>query len=409
MSFARFLEVIKNPKMLMIFFMGFSSGLPFFLTASTLQAWMTDAGVDLRTIGLFALVGLPYTWKFLWSPVMDRFNPLPWLGRRRGWMFLSQVGLIIAIVSLGLSQPDLRPWWTAFFAVLVAFLSASQDIVLDAWRRESLSDEELGLGSSTFVTGYLISMRLVSGALALFLADHMPWSSVYALMAAFIGVGLLVTMISKEPNVEAPVPKTLRESVVEPFTDFFQKPGAILVLLFILFYKLGDNMASTMTMPMYLQLGFTKSDVAAVTKIFGWIATVAGGLIGGAMILRFKILPSLLMFGILQAISTLAFAGLALAGKNHEWLMGVIAFENISAGMGTSAFVAFMATLTNKKFTATQYALLTSFMAVPARFVGAGTGYMVEGLGWVGFFVLCTVIAIPGLWLIRPISRLTHR
>lgn len=399
-------RALRDPKMLLILIMGFSSGLPFFLTASTLQAWMSDSQVDLRTIGLFALVGFPYIWKFLWAPLTDRYNLIPRLGRRRSWMLLSQLGLIATIAALGFTRPEIHPWRTALFAVFVAFFSATQDIVLDAWRRESLTDNELGLGSSTFVTGYLVGMRLVSGALALYLADHMPWNTVYLIMASLVGLGLITTLIAKEPLIETSPPRTLRESVMEPFLDFFRKDRALLLLVFILLYKLGDNMASTMTMPLYLEMGFSKTDVAAVTKIFGWIATVAGGVFGGVLILRLRIMPALFWFGILQALSTLAFAALVMAGKNQLWLMGVIAFENISAGMGTSAYVAFMASLTNKKFTATQYALLTSFMAIPAKFVGATTGFMVESMGWAPFFVLCAVIALPGLLLLRPISKL---
>ena len=396
-------------KMLLVLLMGFVSGLPLFLVGSTLQAWMKDAGVDLTVIGLFSLVGLPYTLKFLWAPLMDRYTVLPGLGRRRSWMLLSQILLGVSIVALGLSDPQGAPAVVAFLAVCVAFFSASQDIVLDAWRREALSDDELGLGSSTFVTGYLISMRLVAGALALILADHMPWNRVYLIMGALVTVGIATTLVAREPEVSTAPPRTLKESVVEPFVDFFSKSGAWILLAFILLYKIGDNMASAMTMPFYLELGFTKTDIAAVTKIFGWIATTVGGLVGGAIILKIKIKPALFWFGILQAISTLAFAALAIVGKSQAVLTAVIAFENLTAGMGTAAFVAFMATLTNKKFTATQYALLTSLMGVPRVIAAAPTGFLAKELGWTGFFVACTLIALPGMLLLKPIFRLEDK
>ena len=390
--------------MIQIFLMGISSGLPLALVGGTLQAWMKDSGIDIKTIGLFSLVGIPYAWKFIWSPIMDRYNVLPFLGRRRGWMILTQVLLMLSIVALGFQSPA-NISGLVVFSVLVSFFSASQDIVLDAWRRESLSDIELGLGSSTFVTGYLISFRLISGALGLFLADHMPWSQVYAIMAGVIGLGMLVSFVSAEPQVESPPPKSLREAVVEPFLDFFGRKGAWFILAFILLYKIGDNMALTMTTPMYLDLGFTKSEIAGVTKIFGWGAMALGGLVGGALILRLNIYRSLILFGILQAVATLGFAGLALAGKSTPWLMGAIGFENLAIGMGTSAFVAYMASLTNKKFTATQYALLTSLMAIPRQVVGASTGYLASWLGWTGFFVLCAVVALPGVLMVGRLKK----
>lgn len=384
--------------------MGISSGLPLALTGGTLQAWMKTEGVDLKTIGLFAAVGLPYTLKFLWAPFLDRYPLFGW-GRRRGWMLLSQVLLISATVALSLSRPQDQLALVALVALLVSFFSATQDIALDAWRREALTEDELGWGSSVHVSGYLFSFRMISGALALVMSDHLPWSTVYQIMAAVLGVGIIATLMCREPEVEAQPPRTLREAVIDPFLDYFSKPGAWLILVFILLYKVGDNMAAQMTIPFFLDLGFTKTQIGAITKVVGWISLAFGGLLGGALIIRLKIVPALLLFGILQAFSTLAFSALALAGNNEWGLTGVIAFENFTSGMGTSAFVAFMATLTNKKFTATQYALLTSFMGIPRTIVAAPTGYLAEAMGWTGFFFLCTVVALPGLLLIRPLQR----
>jgi PAT family beta-lactamase induction signal transducer AmpG len=393
-----------NRNTFIIALMGFSSGLPLALTGGTLQAWMKAQNVDLGTIGLFAFVGLPYTLKFLWAPLVDRFAFIG-LGRRKSWMLTTQLGLILSVFWLSGTDPIQNLNLVAITALLVSFFSASQDIVLDAWRREALEDSEMGWGSSVHVASYLFSFRMISGALALILSDHFAFGDVYKMMAASLGLGLIATLMCHEPRVDAPPARTLREMVVDPFLDYFQKPGAILILIFILLYKVGDNMAAQMTMPFFLDLGFSRTEVGAITKVVGWIALASGGLIGGALIMRWSILRALFIFGTLQAISTLAFAMLASAGKNELGLTLVIAFENLTSGMGTAAFVAFMATLTNKRFSATQYALLTSLMGVPRTIVAAPTGYLAQSMGWVWFFVLCTVVALPGLMMIQPLSK----
>lgn len=400
------LQRLFNKRMLLILLMGVSSGLPLALTGGTLQAWMKAEGVDLGAIGLFALVGFPYTFKFVWAPLMDRFNLFKKWGRRRSWMLISQVLLIVSVLALGATKPQENLWLVAFFALLVSFFSASQDIVLDAWRRESLNDDELGFGSSVHVTGYLFAFRMISGALALILSDHMSWNAVYNIMAAVIGLGLIATLLADEPEVDAPPPRTLKDAVLDPFIDYFKRHGAILILVFILLYKVGDNMAAQMSMPFYLDLGFSRTEVGAISKVVGWVALAVGGLIGGAITLRIKIVPSLIVFGILQAMSTFGFAWLASVGKDISALTFVIAFENFTAGMGTAAFVAFMATLTNKRFTATQYALLTSFMGVPRIFMAAPTGFLAESMGWFGFFSFCSLIAVPGLLMIFWMRKL---
>ncbi len=417
---------IFNRKMLVCFTMGFACGLPLLLTISVLQAWMTRSGVDLRVIGLFALVGLPYTVKFLWAPILDRYT-LPFLGRRRGWMLVVQILLIAAIAGLGLTSPGRSPWMVALVAFLVTFFSASQDIVVDAYRREDLRDEELGLGSSLYVNGYRVGMLLASGG-GLILADNMSFALVYLIMAGCMLVGVVTTLLTPEPRVAVKPPRSLREAVIGPFLEYFRRHGAWVMLAFVFFYKVGDQMASTMTTPFYLDIGYSLTDIGTVVKLFGFWATIFGGLLGGILILRLGIGRSLWVFGILQGLSTAGFAVLANwcvgasqlfpelpfhvfgrfnlqlflgpLGDPDSALAAVIAFENLSSGMGTAAFVAFMAALTNKKFTATQYALLSSFIGIPRVLAAAPTGFMAEAMGWSGFFIFCALIALPGLLLL---------
>ena len=388
--------------MLVALMMGFSCGLPLLLTISVLQAWMKEEGVDLTVIGIMALVGLPYTLKFLWAPFMDRFT-LPFLGRRRGWLLIAQVALIFSIAGLGSTDPGNNPWIVAFAAFLVTFFSASQDIVVDAYRREDLSDEELGLGSSLYVNGYRMGMLLASGG-GLIMADYIPFSMVYLIMAACILPGVLTTLLAPEPEITLGTPKTIKEAVLDPLVEYFKRQGALWILAFILFYKMGDTMASAMTMPFYLDMGFSKTEIGTIVKLFGFWATIAGALIGGVLMLRLGINRCLWVFGFLQAISTACFALLARIGHSVPALSGVIAFENLSSGMGTAAYMAFMASITNKRFTATQYALLTSLMGVPRVLASAPTGFFAKNLGWVTFFIACTLIAIPGLLLLMKFA-----
>jgi PAT family beta-lactamase induction signal transducer AmpG len=419
-----FLQIFSR-KMLVAFVMGFAAGLPLLLTISVLQAWMKRSGVDLRVIGLFALVGLPYTLKFVWAPLLDRYT-LPFLGRRRGWLLVIQVLLMAAIAGLGLSDPGQSPWLVALAAFFVTFFSASQDIVIDAYRREDLTDEELGLGSSLYVNGYRVGMLLAaSGGLAL--ADVIPFSMVYLIMAACLLPTVVVTVLTPEPKVLSK-PRNMGEAIVGPFLEYFRRRGAWIMLAFVFFYKIGDQMASTMTTPFYLEIGYSLTDIAAVVKLFGFWATITGGLLGGVLILRLGIGRSLWIFGILQGLSTAGFAVLAnvcvgasqlfpelpfgvfgkfnmqlytgAVGGPISALAAVIAFENLSSGMGTTAFVAFMAALTNRKFTATQYALLSSFIGIPRVMASAPTGFMVVAMGWSWFFIFCALIALPGLLLL---------
>ncbi len=404
------LKAIFNRRMLVCFLMGFSCGLPLLLIMGLAQAWMKDAGVDLGLIGLIALVQIPYTVKFLWAPVMDRFTP-SFLGRRRGWLLMAQVLLLAAIAAMGLSNPGATPWLLVLTALMVAFFSASQDIVVDAYRREDLPDEELGLGSSLYVYGYRLGMLLAGGG-GLILADHFSFPQVYLMMAGCMLLGIFTTLLTPEPATPEGKPLTIREAVVDPFREFFRRSGyawAFWVLAFILLYKVGDTMASAMTTPFYLDIGFTKTEIGAVVKVFGFWATLGGLALGGLTIVKLGINPCLWIFGFLQMVSTAGFAVLSQIGPSVPWLAGVIGFENLSSGMGTAVFVAFMAALTSKRFTATQYALLTSLMGVPRSLLSAPTGFMAESMGWFGFFMFCTLVALPGMLLLFKFAPLGRR
>jgi MFS transporter, PAT family, beta-lactamase induction signal transducer AmpG len=399
------LKTILSRRMVVAAFMGFSSGLPLLLTIGLLQAWMTDEGVDLTVIGLMNLVGLPYTLKFIWSPLLDRYT-LPFLGRRRGWMFVAQLCLALAIAGMGMTNPSRNTWLLAFAALLVTFFSASQDTVIDAYRREDLADEELGLGSSLYVNGYRVGM-LLAGAGGFIMADHISYRLVYLIMAGCMSVGMATTLFTPEPPAEQGTPQSMKEAVIDPFVDYFTRSGALWMLAFVLMYKIGDQMASAITTPFYLDIGFSKSEIGTLVKLFGFWATIIGGFAGGVAMLKLGIRRSLWIFGVLQAMSTAGFAVLAHIGHSIPALAAVIGFENLTGGMGTSAFVAFLASLTNKRFTATQYALLTSLMGVPRVIASAPTGFLAKHMGWPGFFIFCTVIAVPGLLLLLKFAPLS--
>lgn len=398
------MKKIFSLRMLSMLLVGYASGLPLLLIGSTLQAWMKDEGIDLGAIGLASLIGLPYVIKILWAPLLDRYK-LPFFSRRKGWMILFQALMVICIFGLSLSNPKENIYVTCGWAFLVALFSASQDIVIDAYRREILPDEELGLGSSLYVTGYRLAM-LVSGAFALYMADQIPWKNVFMWLSVFMAPAILFTLIAPAENKHIPVPANLKEAIVGPLAEFFKRRGAFVMLSFILLYKVGDSMASNMTTPFILDIGYTKTDIAAVAKTFGMIATIVGGIFGGTLMLRMNMKVSLIFFGILQAVSTLGFAILTHVPVSFVSLASVIAFENLASGMGTAAYAAYMASITNKQFTATQYALLTALMGVPRVILSSPTGYMAESLGWDMFFIVCTVVAIPGMLLLVPVFRL---
>ncbi len=399
-------EAIFNRRMLICIFTGFASGMPLFVLLHLVPAWLTDKGVSLTEIGLFALVGIPYNWKFLWAPLMDRYVP-PFLGRRRGWMLVTQIALLICIGCLGWLEPEYSLANVAILALCVAFFSASQDVVLDGYRRKILPDHELGLGNSIHVQAYRISV-LVPGSLALILADHLAWASVFWITAAFMLVGIALCLTIREPPSELPPAAGLRDAVIAPFREYVQRRGwrtVFLVLGFMFLYKLGDSMATALSTPFYLDLGFTMTQIGLVAKNAGLWSGIVGGLLGGVLMIRIGINRALWLFGVVQLVSIFGFAVLAEAGPVLWLLAGVIAFEYLGVGLGTAAFVAFIARETSKQYAATQFALFTALSALPRTFANAATGIIVESIGWTEFFLLCALIAVPGmalLWWVAP-------
>ena len=395
---------LLSRRMLICVLTGFASGMPLYLLIQLMPAWLRSAEVSLGDIGLFALVGLPYSWKFLWAPVMDRLR-LP-LGRRRGWMVVTQIGLVLSIGSLGYIDPLNQTALVAVFASLIAFLSATQDVAIDAYRREILSDEELGLGNAIHVQAYRIA-SLVPGSLALVLADVLPWIWVFWITAAFMGIGLLLSLSVREPENLAPELGSIRDTFIRPFREYFDRSGwkaAALALFFMVAYKLGDNMATALATPFYLDLGFTLTDIGLVAKHAALWPAIAGGLLGGVIMLRLGINRALWLFGAVQMISILGFVWLASAGQVLWLLAVVIAFEYLGVGLGTAAFTAFIARESCRAFAATQIALFTALAALPRSIANAMTGFIVEETGWVTFFLLCTLLAIPGMVVLKWVA-----
>ncbi len=453
-----FIETISpyfQKKIFITLSMGFVSGIPLLLTITLLQAWLTDEGISKSTIGLFALVGLPYSLKFLWAPLFDGVT-LSTFGRRRSWMLITQILLIITIIGLGMTDPAMNATNVAILAVLVAFSSASQDIVIDAYRRESLSDEEQTLGASAYVLGYRIG-ALAAGAGGLILADYMSYQMVYAFMSLVMLYGVLITIVADEPK-SSYRPSNFLETVIKPFIEFFDRHTSInniaadrlrhlrdgyaitfntnsniftkknnygykrskitrrnilknvfitpvLILLFILLYKIGDTMAHSLSTNFYLDIGFSKTEIGTIVKFFGLFATLIGAFAGGLIALKTGLYQSLILFGVFQAIATLGFSLLAVIGNNIYLLMTVISLENLAAGMGYTAYLAFIANMTNKQFTATQFALMTALMSLPRTLFSGFSGYLVEFFDWQLYFVFCSLIAIPALIILRKLQR----
>jgi MFS transporter, PAT family, beta-lactamase induction signal transducer AmpG len=396
---------LLNRRMLLCALMGFSSGLPLYVSASLVQGWLRDQGVGLREIGLLSLTGLPYTWKFLWAPLLDRYR-VPLLGRRRGWALCMQVLLFLGIASFGLLDPVNSLPSVVALASAVALFSATQDVALDAYRRELLPDHELGLGTALTVNAYRLA-QLVPGSLAFFLADHLPWSWVYLIVAAFMLVGMLTTWLAPETTAELHAPATLREAVIGPFREFFARDDhaqAALILLFMLLYRLGDAMAVSLLIPFYLDVGFSKTVIGAVAKLVAFPAALVGSLVGGLAIARQGINRCLWVFGILQVVAMLGFILLARSGPNVAVLGVVVTSEYLVGGLGTSAFVAFLSRATDRRFTATQYALFSSLIALPRTVASASTGYLIEAVGYQWFFLICALFAVPGLLLLGKVA-----
>ena len=394
-------EILFNRRMLTCIFLGFTSGMPLFVLFQLVPAWLRSSGIDLATIGLFALVSLPYTWKFVWSPLMDRFRP-PFLGRRRGWALITQLALLVVIGLLGQFDPGESLKAIVWLVFAVALFSASQDIVIDAYRRELLADDELGTGTSIFINAYRLS-SLVPGSLSLILSDHLPWSTVYWITAAFMVVGIVTTFVIREVSDDALAPTTLREAVIDPFREFFARDGiktGLAILAFMFLYKLGDNMATALATPFYLDMGFSRTEIGSIAKIAALWASIVGSIIGGAVMLKLSINKSLWIFGLVQMVTILGFAWLSVVGNNPYLLFLVVSGEYLGVGLGAVALTAFMARETSKAFTATQFALFTSLIAVPRTFANASTGFLIEAMGYTTFFLLCTALAIPGMLML---------
>ncbi len=405
------LAALLTRKMLICIFTGFSSGLPLYLLLNLLPAWLRSEGVDLKTIGFFALIQFPYTWKFLWSPLLDRFS-IPGFGRRRGWMLVTQIGLLFVIGSLGGLSPKDNIWPILWLATLLSLLSATQDIAVDAFRREILSDNELGIGNAVHVNAYRIA-GLIPGSLSLILADRLPWNEVFWITGAFMIPGMVMAWMVSEPSIRG-APKTLRQAVTEPFHEFIGRQGwrgALMVLGFIFLYKLGDSLCTALATPFYLDMGFTKTDIGLIAKHAGLWPAVIGALLGGLWMVKIGINRALWLFGVVQLVSIFGFTWLAAQGHYDSIgaterlaLAFVISLEALGVGLGTAAFVAFIARSTHPAYTATQMALFTSLAAVPRTFINASAGWLVEGLGWTNFFWLCALLAIPGMLLLLKVA-----
>ncbi len=398
------LNSFLTKKVIICFFTGFTSGLPLFILISLLPAWLMESGLDLKAIGLFALIQFPFTWKFLWAPLFDRFS-FP-MGRRRGWLIIFQVLLLSSISIAGFIDPKSQIVTVAIISIAIAFFSASQDVVIDAYRRELLLDNELGLGNAIHVNAYKIS-SLIPGSLSLILADVFSWDLVFFITGLFMMPGIILTILIKEPLLKTIQPKTFKEAVIEPFREFINRKGikeALLILLFIFLYKVGDSMATALATPFYMDLGFTMTEIGIIAKNSGLWASIIGGILGGIWMIKLGINRALWIFGFMQMFATLSFAWLAISGNNPLILGITVGLEFFAAGLGTTAFIAYIAKTTNPKFTATQFALFTSLASVPRTFTNASTGYLVDLFGWHNFFIFCFFIAIPGMLLLIKIA-----
>ena len=401
---------LLNPRVVTVLFLGFSSGLPLALSGGTLQAWLTVEDVDIKTIGLFSLVGLPYTLKFLWSPLMDRFV-VPIFGRRRGWIALSQMALIGLILGMSVTSPQNGLWFLALLAFCLTFVSASQDVAIDAYRTEVLRERERGMGAAVSVTGYRVAM-LVSGALALILSEYLGWRATYMLMALIMSIGVVAVWLGPEPEDPGTPPASMKDAVEGPFKEFFSRTGVWSLLALIVLYKLGDAFAGSLTTTFLIRgVNFSVGEVGAINKGMGLASTIIGALFGGVLMARLRLFKALLIFGILQAVSNLSFMVLALVGKSYPLMIFTIAFENLAGGMGTAAFVAFLMILCNHSYTATQFALLSALASLGRVFVGPLSGVLVDGMGWTVFFFTTFLFALPGLvllWVMREVVKGTE-
>ena len=412
------IRVYFERRLIVVFLLGFSAGLPFLLMFGTLTAWLSQSGIDKTSIGLFVLTGTAFTLKFLWAPLVDRVPLLlatRVLGQRRSWLAFAQLICIASLFGIALSDPATDLMTTVLWTVVLAFASATQDIVIDAYRIETLDENEQGAGAATYQLGYRLAL-IAAGAGALILADAVGWQVTYMVMAALMGVGLLTTFFSAEPHRaptkdvahEEPLKRYvmwLNEFVAAPFAEFFRRPGAITILLFVVFYKYADGIWAAMANPFYLELGFTLTEIGVVSKTYGVVMTIIGSILGGVMVLRFGILKSVLFGAISMALTNLLYAALALAGPSVPVLMAVISIENLANGIGGTAFIAYLSSLCNLAYTATQYALLSSFMNVARTFLASGGGWLADQVDWFTFFILTTIAGIPGVLLLLYLMK----
>lgn len=401
------IQTLANRRIGIMLPLGFASGLPLALTAGTLQAWLTVVGLDLKTIGIFTLVGLPYALKFLWAPLMDRVVP-PWLGRRRGWMLVMQLGVAIGLAAMAVTGPGDRPEILGMLALVVAFLSASLDIVFDAYRTDLLLRSERGFGAAVWVNGYRCALLLASAG-ALLLAGHIGWQNTYLLLAGLMATGVVTIVLSPEPSELCATPASLAEAVGGPLKELFSRPGVLGLLALIVFYKIGDAVAASLQTAFLIGgLGFSVSEVGYV-KGLGLAATLIGALAGGVAMAKLGMVRSLLIFGLLQAVSNLGFMWLAWMGKSYAALTTSILIENVTGGMGTAAFVALIMSLCDHRYTATQFALLSSLEALGRVFSGRPSADLVELVGWAQFFFWSFLIALPGIWLVWALRAQLHQ
>lgn len=402
-------QQVFTRSMLVCIFTGFASGMPLYLLLQLVPAWLKDGGVSLTDIGLFALVGLPYSWKFVWAPLLDRYF-IAGFGRRRTWLLPTQLGLLFAIAALGFLHPQEQLQAVIVLSFIIAALSATQDVALDAYRRELLADNELGLGNSIHVNAYRLS-GLVPGSLSLILSDLLPWETVFIVTALFMLAGIGLTLAIREPAPPAPKNLDFISAIIDPFREFIERNGlgmTVKILLFMLLYKLGDNMATALSTPFYMDIGFSKTEIGMIAKHAALWPMIVGGMLGGILMLKIGINRALWLFGVVQLLTILGFAVLAEVGHNLVVLAVVIAMEYLGVGLGGAAFIAFIAKSTSPLYAGTQMALLTAFAALPRTIASAFTGYLVEWMGWTEFFLFCTLLAVPGmlmLFWVAPYNR----
>ena len=400
----KYLKVLLNKKMGICCLTGFSSGLPLFILISLIPAWLRIENIDLKVIGLFSLIQLPFTWKFLWAPIFDRYKIL--MGRRRGWLIVFQILLLLSTASLGFFNAVIDLKTIAIISFLIAIFSASHDVVIDAYRREILDDAELGIGNAIHVNAYKIS-SLIPGSLSLILADMISWQDVFLITSLFMLVGIAMTLAVKEPDTQYIQPKNFKDSVIQPFISFFKKNGrenALYILLFIFLYKLGDSMATALVTPFYIDLNFSMTEIGIIAKNAGLWASVIGGFLGGIWMIKIGINKALWIFGFLQLVTIIPFIVLSMVGHNLILLGITVGLESFAMGLGTTVLIAFISKQTDPRYTATQFALFTSLASIPRSITNASTGFIVESLGWTNFFYLCFMLAIPGMVLLLKVA-----